>query len=90
MWEVIRRSERYLRFYSQLIFFGLLITAHALYWEAIILVRQYENWTQADSERFQYLLDFFRNRGQYSPTTFHHKSLFLEGDDHACEANFRS
>lgn len=70
--------------------FGLLITAHALYWEAMIRVRQYENWAQADTERFQYLLDFFRDRAQYSPSTFHHKFLFLEGTDPACEANFRS
>jgi hypothetical protein len=60
---------------------GLLITAHALYWEAIIRVRQYESWTDGDLKRFRWLLQFFHSRAKYAPSTFEHKVLFLEGSD---------
>lgn len=58
---------------------GLLVTAYALYWEAIIRLRQYESWKDSDSERFEYILSFLRPRVQYAPSTFQHKVLFLEG-----------
>lgn len=56
-----------------------MVSAHALYWEGIILARVHESWTQEDSERYQFLVAFFKSRAEYAPSTFRHKAIFLEG-----------
>ena len=61
-------------------FSGTMILAHALFWEAIVLLRQYDSWREEDSERIKFLIDFFQSRAEYAPTTFRHKAIFLEGD----------
>jgi len=53
--------------------------AHALYWEGIILARMQENWNQDDSARYLFIVDFFKSRAEYAPSTFRHKAIFLEG-----------
>ena len=58
---------------------GTLVFAYALYWEAIIRLRQFSNWSTEDAERFQFLIKFLKSRAVYSPSTFSHKVLFLEG-----------
>jgi len=58
---------------------GILTTAYALYWEAIIQLRQYEHWTQSDIARFEYIVEYFQTCAQNSPSTFRHKSIYLEG-----------
>jgi len=59
---------------------GTMILAHSLFWEAIVLLRQYVSWTQEDSERIQFLIGFFQSRAEYAPSTFRHKAIFLEGN----------
>ena len=54
-------------------------SAHALYWEAIVLARLKESWTAEDSERYQFIVNFFKSRAEYAPSTFLHKAIFLEG-----------
>jgi hypothetical protein len=58
---------------------GTLVYAYALYWEAIVRLRQFINWSPEDSERFHFLMTFLTSRAAYSPSTFSHKALFLEG-----------
>ena len=60
---------------------GTMVSAHALYWEGIILARVHESWTQEDSERYQFIVAFFKARADYAPSTFHHKAIFLEGNN---------
>jgi hypothetical protein len=38
-----------------------------------------KDWTDTNSKRFDELLDYFEQRGQYGRTTFHHKYSFLKG-----------
>lgn len=58
---------------------GFLISAHALYWEGIVLARKHESWNLQDSERFGFILKVLKSRAKYAPSTFRHKFLFLEG-----------
>ena len=57
-----------------------MIWAHALFWEAIVLLRQYDFWMEEDSEKIKFLIDFFQSRAEYAPATFRHKAIFLEGE----------
>ena len=59
-----------------------MILAHALFWEAMVLLRQYDSWTQEESERIRFLIAFFQSRAEYARTTFRHKAIFLEGTCH--------
>lgn len=88
-WKLLRIARRQLKGLkvisgSRTNQLGLLAIAYALYWEAIIRLRQYESWKDSDSERFEYLLSFLRPRVQYAPSTFQHKVLFLEGPSPWC------
>jgi len=56
-----------------------MISAHVLFWEAIILLRQYEFCTEEDFKRINILIEFFQSRAQYAPATFRHKAIFIEG-----------
>ena len=58
---------------------GTMTSAHALYWEGIVLARVQESWNQDDVKRYQFILDFFKSRAEYAPSTFRHKAIFLEG-----------
>lgn len=60
-------------------FLGTMTSAHALYWEAIILARIKESWTHEDFQRYQFIVDFFKSRAEHAPSTFRHKAIFLEG-----------
>jgi hypothetical protein len=58
---------------------GSLASAHALYWEGIVLARIHESWTEGDFERFRHIIKFFETRARFAPSTFRHKALFLQG-----------
>jgi hypothetical protein len=58
-----------------------MVSAHALYWEGIMLARVHESWNQEDSERYQFIVTFFKSRAEYAPSTFLHKAIFLEGSN---------
>lgn len=58
---------------------GTMACAHALYWEGIVLARMQENWNPDDSQRYQFIVEFFKSRAEYAPSTFRHKAIFLQG-----------
>lgn len=58
---------------------GILTSAHALYWEGIVLARKFESWSPPDSERYGFIIKVLESRAKYTPSTFQHKFLFLEG-----------
>jgi hypothetical protein len=73
--QKVRSDKLFLVLKSQ----GTMTSAHALYWEGIVLARVQESWNQDDVKRYQFIVDFFKSRAEYAPSTFRHKAIFLEG-----------